>query len=189
MKHLLNILMTMSFAFAIFSCSEDSVAPKTGPGEEELITTVTLTLTPTSGTVVTASWRDLDGDGGNDPVIDTLRLAPNTTYSGSIALLNEQEDPAEDITEEINEEADNHQLFYSPGGGIAASVVVTVTDTDSRNLPVGLTYSVAVDAGAAGQSGDLRVTLYHYDDSADKDGTSPSTETDVQIDIPVIIVN
>ena len=40
---------------------------------------------------VVLSFTDLDGDGGNAPVINGGTLQANTTYTGTIDLLNEAE--------------------------------------------------------------------------------------------------
>lgn len=172
----------------IFGCSEESVAPAADDaGEGELITTVELRLVESGLNQTTVYWRDLDGDGGSNPVIDTLILGSGFTYDGAVRLLNESETPTEDITAEVSEEDDNHQLFYDVQGDIAGQVTVTVTDSDSRGFPLGLDLQVTVDAGAAGSEGQLRVRLFHYDDAGDKDGTSFSDETDVDVVFPVRI--
>ena len=83
------------------------------PNEEEVITTLNYTLIPSDGgTPVVLSFQDLDGDGGDPPVITGGTLAMNTTYNGSLELLNETETPPGDITEEVEEEADEHQFFF-----------------------------------------------------------------------------
>ena len=167
-----------------FGCGDDK--NPAGPGEEELITTVILTLTETGTTnQVTAQFEDLDGDGGNAPVIGTLTLGAGKTYTGTIQLLNASVNPAEDITEEVEAESDAHQFFFTAEGGIAGRVVVTITDLDVNNLPIGLEYTVTVSAGAAA-SGTLNVVLGHFDEVA-KDGVTRSPETDVDIDFPVNI--
>jgi hypothetical protein len=168
-------------------CSEDNPAKPTPQNPQELITKVTLTLTPAGGgAAVTAVFSDPDGDGGNAPTIGTLTLKAGTTYTGTIELLDETKDPDEDITEEVEEESDVHQFFYTPEGGIVGRITVAITDRDANNLPVGLEYTVAVTAGAAA-NGTLNVVLSHYDESP-KNGTTPSDETDVDIDFPVNIV-
>ncbi len=183
----LKWLMPLMLVVALYvGCDEDNpAAPVDGPGEEEEITTVTLTLTNVADAtdMVSATWRDLDGDGGNAPTIETLNLAAGATYSGAIELLNEEEN--ENVTEEVEEEADEHQFFFAAEGGAAGRVTITVTDRDENNLPVGLEFTVVVSGGGAA-SGTLNVILYHYDEVT-KDGVSPSTETDVDIDIPVQI--
>jgi hypothetical protein len=189
--HLKNLLALFSVLLLVYSgCNDDDPASSgdPGPGEEELITTVTLTLTDASdaNNIVTVQWRDDDGPGGNDPVIGTLTLMAGTTYNGSIQLLNEQENPAENITEEVEEESDAHQFFYTAEGDIAARVAIAYTDQDGNGLPVGLSFTVTVSAGGA-VSGTLNVVLSHFDEIA-KDGTSKSNETDVDIDLPVNII-
>ncbi len=176
--------LTVSAMLFNFGCGDDK--NPAGPGEEELITTVILTLTETGTTnQVTAQFQDLDGDGGNSPVIGTLTLEAGKTYTGAIQLLNESVNPAEDVTEEVEEEADAHQFFYTAEGGIAARVTVTITDRDANNLPIGLEFTAAVSAGPAA-SGTLNVVLAHYDEVA-KDGVTRSPETDIDIDFPVNI--
>lgn len=183
-------LTAIIFALLLLTgCSEDDPADPgdDGPGEQEVITTVTLTLTPQAGgTAVTAQWQDLDGDGGNAPTIGTLTLNAGVSYNGTITLLNEQENPAESITDEVSEEADEHQLFYTPLNGIANSVTIAVADQDGNGLPIGLVFTVDVDAAASGQTGSLDIKLYHYDEVT-KTGTNVSDEIDVDIQIPVAV--
>ena len=91
-------------ALALYSCEP---ADPTNPNEEELITTFTVDLVgPTSSAIL--SYVDMDGDGGSAPVISVDSLESNTVYSGSLSLLNEIETPAEDITAEVFDEADEH---------------------------------------------------------------------------------
>jgi hypothetical protein len=174
-------------AFITGGCSEDNPAKPKDENPQELITKVTLTLTPAGGgAAVTVVFSDPDGDGGTAPTIGTLTLKAGTTYTGTIELLDETKDPDENITEEVEEESDVHQFFYTPEGGIVGRVTVNITDTDANNLPVGLEYTVAVTAGAAA-NGTLNVVLGHYDE-APKDGTTRSDESDIDIDFPVSIV-
>lgn len=178
-------------ALMFWGCEDDPTNPENG-NEQELITTVTLTLTEngTSNTV-TATFRDLDGDGGAAPTIGTLTLKAGSTYTGSIELLDESKTPAEDITAEVEEEADAHQFFYTPQGDVAGRLTVTVTDKDANNLPLGLAFTVAVSAGPAvtgSAANSLNIVLSHFDEVA-KNGTDPSDESDVDIDVPVTITN
>ncbi len=179
----INIYAILILA-TLFIGACDSEAPDPGgAGEEELITTVTLTLTPESGDdVVTATFNDPDGDGLN-PSIGTLNLKANTVYSGIIALLDDAN--GEDITAEVEEEADDHQLWYTPGGTAADRITVTITDQDSNNLPVGLTFTLAVSDGPEA-SASLNVVLSHYD-AAPKDGVTRSSESDIDIIFPIAI--
>jgi len=196
MKTYFNSITKTLFAAAflaafVASCDDDPSSVEEGPGEEELITQVTLTLTeldgqgnPTQNTV-TVEWTDEDGEGGNAPVIGTLILEAGKSYSGSIELLNTTETPAEDITEEVQEEADEHQFFYELSGPGADRVAVEYADTDSNGLPVGLSYVVIVADGNP-TTATLNVVLSHFDDGP-KNGTDKSDESDIDINIPVDI--
>jgi len=52
-------------------------------------------------------------------------------------LKDETKNPVEDITEEVKEEAEGHQFFYTPQGALTGRVTVTITDKDSKNPPGG----------------------------------------------------
>ena len=96
--------------FVTTSCDKDDDNTPEPVNEEEVITTLTVKLTPTTGTAIELKSFDADGDGPNVPVLSVSgALAANTSYAGVIELLNELETPAEDITDEVNEESDEHQ--------------------------------------------------------------------------------
>jgi len=140
-------------SLAIISCEKDDPVIV---DDEELITTLTYTLSPIlGGTAVVLNWQDLDGDGGAAPVIMSGVLEANTTYTGSLQFLNEAEDPAENITLEVLEEADEHQVFFESSD---ASVNVSYSDSDSNNFPIGLLSSLATSSAG---SFDLRIILQH----------------------------
>ena len=150
-------LIHLSFiAFAaVLSCndSDDPIIIN----EEEVITTVTATLTPVGGgTIITLQSRDLDGDGPNDPVITISgNLAPDTTYSGAIEVLNETVTPPENITEEVEEEGDEHQFFFTPTNNV---VTVAYADMDINGDPIGIEFTLTTTNAS---SGNLTVTLIH----------------------------
>ena len=83
-------------------------------GEFETVTTINLTFTREDGPeVVTATWQDLDLEGGNDPVLTPANIVlPSGIYRLAVTSLNELETPAEDVTQEILDEDDEHQLFF-----------------------------------------------------------------------------
>ncbi len=81
--------------------------------EEELITTVIMTFTPQGGgNALEFRFTDLDGTGGNAPVIAADDLPDSTTFDVTVQFLNESENPAEDITAEVLAEAEEHQVFF-----------------------------------------------------------------------------
>ena len=113
----------------IVSCSDDPEDPNV-ENEEEVITTLTYTLTPfKGGSAVVFSYRDLDGDGDGEPTITNGTLSPATTYTGALTLLNETESPAESITEEIEEEDADHQFFFVT---TMSDLQIVYADTDSK---------------------------------------------------------
>lgn len=152
MKSKLTFILSLAIAFFLFfSCDPDDPVI---PPEPELITTLNYTLTPSSGgDAITLSFQDLDGDGGDAPSITEGTLAANTSYSGSIELLNESETPTENITEEIKEEDEDHQFFFQ-----SSLVTVSYNDEDSDGNPIGL--SSTLTTSAAG-SGNLTIILRH----------------------------
>ena len=156
------------------------------PNEEELITTFTYTLSAAGAAPVVLSFTDLDGDGGNAPVINGGTLQANTTYTGTIDLLNEAESPAESITEEIAEEKEDHQFFFATDG---LDLRFAYEDLDANQQPVGL--STTLLTGDAG-TGNLRITLRH-EPSKSATGVSMGNidnaggETDIEVTFPVTV--
>lgn len=138
------------------ACSDDDDTPEE-VNEEEVITTMIVTLTPNGGgDAIEFRSTDIDGDGPGAPVITpNIVLAGNTTYSGAIQILNETENPAEDITEEIEEEDEEHQFFFTSTGAIDN---IAYADTDGDGNPVGLSFTLStITAGPAS----LSITLQH----------------------------
>jgi len=167
----------------LIACEKD---PKV-PNEEELITTVTYTLTPQAGgDPVVFSFRDLDGDGGQEPVVVLGQLKANTIYNGVVQLLNESVSPLEDITLEVEEEALEHQFFYT-FSNVNASYIYT--DTDSNNHPVGIDTRVTTSDPGEGL---LTIVLRHLPDkeaSGVSDGNIANAggETDIEVSFLLII--
>jgi len=159
-----------------------SSCKKTSTNEQELITTVKISLT-TNGKTVVAQWKDTDGAGGNNPTIDTLLLDTNTTYIGSIEVYDESKSPVVNITDEITKEKNDHQFFYSSQGALTGNLDISVTDKDDNSLPIGLQYSATTKSQS--KIGTLRIVLSHYDGVAKS--TSQSSESDIDIEIPVKI--
>ncbi len=186
MKHLKELSILIIALLIITSCSDDD-----NPiivVEEEVITTMTITLTPDGGgTSTIMQTRDDDGDGPNPPVVtNPVNLAANTTYTGSIELLNELESPAEDITEEVEELDDEHQFFFSATNAIAT---FDYTDQDDDGNPVGLNFTLTT--GNAG-TGTVTVSLIHEpmkDASGVSDGdiTNAGGEEDISETFNVVV--
>ncbi len=152
-------LMSLFLAAALFTvgCSDDDSPDPVN--EEEVITTMRITLSPQGGgTDIVLLTQDLDGDGPNPPVVSTSGdLETATTYTGSIEVLNETENPSEDITAEIQEEDDEHQFFFE-ASVVTSSVDIAYTDADGDGNPIGLSFTLTTNGATAGT---LTVTLRH----------------------------
>jgi len=147
----------------------------------ELITVVNYSLIPDGGgDAIELSFSDPDGDGGDAPTITGGTLAANQTYSGTLELLN----PSENISEEVAEEAEEHQFFFQTS---VAGLTVSYSDQDADGNPIGL--SSTLTTGDAG-SGTITITLRHEPDksaSGVSDGNIANAggETDIEVTIPV----
>ena len=185
MKTIKFLTLALAASLIFTSCNDDDDIPD-DVNEEELITTVTVTLVPNGGgTTVTLVATDLDGaEGPNPPIYDVsgpLSLA--TSYMGSIEFLNETENPAEDITEEVEGEGDEHQVFYIPNDSL--DVDVTYDGQDENGYPVGLEYTLT--SGTA-STGTLNVVLRHEPNKPNNGTLSDaggSTDVDVTFNIEV----
>ncbi|TMM57589.1 type 1 periplasmic binding fold superfamily protein [Maribacter algarum] len=174
MQKSILVLFVLISSSLFVGCSDDD-DPPAPVNEEEVITTMNVTLTAAGATAITLQSQDLDGDGPNAPTISVSGdLTASTTYAGTIELLNETESPAEDITEEVEAEADEHQFIFGPSGSIAS---IAYTDEDGNGNPVGINFTLTTgDAG----TGSLQITLRH-EPTKPNDGTLAGAggETDI----------
>ena len=181
MKNLKFLTAALFVSSLFIGCSKDD-APEP-VNEEEVITTLTVKLVPNDGgTAITLQTRDLDGDGPNEPVITTGDLATGVTYSGSIVLLNETVDPAEDITEEVEEESVEHQFFYTATGGL--DVTTNGENLDSEGNKLGTEFTLV--AGAV-SSGTLTFTLRHEPTKPNTGLNDADGETDISATFDVSV--
>ena len=128
-------------------------------------------------------YQDLDGDGPDAATVTVSgSLNANTTYDGSIVLLNETEDPAENITEEIEEEDLDHQFFYTVGSGL--DVAAEYGDADSQGNPLGLSF--ILNTGVA-SSGGLTFTLRHEPNKPNTGLENAGGETDIEVTFDVTV--
>ena len=173
----------LAIPFLYFSCNDDDDTPEPII-EEEVITTMTVTLVnhQNGNDVVTMQTQDLDGDGPNEPVVTVSGpLSAGTSYSGSIQWLNEMEDPAEDITEEILEEDDEHQVFFSASGVVMEFVYM---DFDGDENPLGTQFVLApISQG----DGSLTITLVHEPNKPNDGLDTAGGEIDIQTTFSVTV--
>lgn len=162
------------------SCSDDHDHDHDHEGE--LITTVSYTLT-NGNDVVTLTFQDTDGDGPNLPTTTISGpLTANTTYTGLVQLLNETTSPAENITNEVQQEGDEHEFFYV---STVSGLTITKTDTDDNGNPLGIATSLST--GTAG-SGSITVILKHEPTKPNNGtvaGAGGSTDVEVTFNVTV----
>jgi hypothetical protein len=173
--------------------------------ENEVFTTVSLSFAPASGgTAITAAFDDADGDGGAAPVIDPINLSNGATYTVTVRFQNKLETPPEEITDEVRDESDEHQIFFTgtavngPASNHAgAPLTHSYADTDASGNPIGLSNAIVAATG----TGELTLTLRHLppvNDVAvktanlatevrDSGFASLPGSTDVQVNFPVTV--
>jgi hypothetical protein len=183
MKNLKLVAIAIFGITSLISCDKDEVKPV---NEEEVITTVTTTLTNGS-TVITLKSRDLDGDGPTAPIVTvSSNLNSNTVYTGAVTFLNETVSPADDITVEVKEEGYEHQLFFQVPTALGT---FAYTDTDKNGKPIGLTFTLTTKSAS---TGNLLVTLRHLPNKsasgvATGDITNAGGATDAAITYPIVV--
>ena len=177
-KLFFSCLVLVATLLLLNSCKDDPepVNP------EELITTLTVVLTPTGAAPVTLKFYDADGEIGSIAPVKTVSgaFAANTTYNGAITLLNEAEDPDENITAEIQAEDEDHLFCFTV---TTANVTVTATDMDSNGRPVGLASQWTTGAASTGK---VKIVLRHQ--PGGKTGTCPGPgDTDIEVDFDIVV--
>ncbi len=192
-------VMAMLFAgMTIVSCSNDDNAPEE-ENEEEVITNVSLVFTNDAdpSDVVTATAVDPDGEGAQElQVQDEITLAVDTQYTLTFVILNALETPAEDIGEEIEEEDDEHQIFFSfttdafdspmGNGNIdTASDPINYNDQDDNMNPVGLSTSWTTPASTTTTGGTFTARLQHQPDQ--KTATTGASDGDSDFDLTFVL--
>ncbi|MDM9632597.1 type 1 periplasmic binding fold superfamily protein [Robiginitalea aurantiaca] len=183
MKTIKLLSLFTAAILALNSCSSDDDPEPVN--EEEVITTMTITLVPQSGGApIQLESRDLDGDGPNPPEITVSgNFSARTLYTGSIVLLNETETPAENITTEVEEEAEEHQFFYTLSPSLSGSTEYINVDGDGNPLGTEFAFSAGDES-----TGTMTFTLRH-DLKKPNDGTLSDAggETDIAQTFDVVI--
>lgn len=179
-------IVVLATLITLGSCKKDDDQPEFPQpivNEPEEITTVELHFTDAATSAeFHVSWSDPDGPGGNAPVIDDINLDSGTTYAVTVSFLDESGATAEDITEEIKEESDEHLICFEPEGDLASALEISRTDSDG-------TYEVGLEStwnASDVSTGELHLVLKHQPDGQ-KDGTCTPGDTDVEIHFNVTI--
>lgn len=189
-------LMSCSLVF-LTGCSKDDPKPENIP---EAITKATFTFTPATGSPIVVTSTDSDGDGPLTRVVSgPIALTKNTTYTLTITMINElaaTTAPEYNVTDEVEEEADEHLFFFAwtnntfsnptGNGNIDARAdVVNYNDKDANNLPLGL--STAWTTINATGSGKFRVVLKHQPELKSATSTSADGESDLDVEFDLTV--
>ena len=174
-------LMALLATSLLVGCKKDEPSPTE---DNELITTIRLKFTE-SGTTTSFTFKDLDGPGGNAPIIDKISLKPNKTYTVTVEILDESKMPIVNTTNDILAKKDEHlfEFISTP----ATLLVLTPTDKDSRGFNVGLTSSATTTSAGTGK---LQVVLHHQPPVGGKpikNGTFTLGSIDVDVNFEVEI--
>jgi hypothetical protein len=133
--------------------------------DSEIISRVELTFTPEAGGApLVFEFTDPDGDGGTSGVAERIELAAGTTYALSIRFENGLADPPEDLTGEIEAEAEEHWVFVIGDSPTLLTHAYADVESDygmnaiGDDLPLGLHNTISTDAAG---NGELRIVLRH----------------------------
>lgn len=180
-----TVISALAIVTSLLSCKKDKdLSPLPAPvnNPPEVITSLHLTFVDSSNisSVQTFKFRDPDGDGGNPPVQrDTIKISANKTYSVSVSFFDETKNPIANITNEINNEKNDHQLFFNFSG---VNVQSFYLDKDGNNLPIGLMNLWRVKATS---NGTVKVVLKHQ--PGIKNNSQSTGESDADVDFQLKI--
>lgn len=169
-------LTAMAVVATATACSDVKDVDGTGDDGHDhnhgVATTLVLNFTPEGGGD-TLSFTFQDPDSVSDAELDDIVLPDAgegaeheaAAYTLDIEVWNELEDPAEDLTPELAELGQEHQLFFT-GSAVdgpattndGAILAHDYADSDADGLPIGLSNTITTqDFG----TGELTVTLRH----------------------------
>ncbi len=209
-KHFATAVFATSLLLA--ACKKDektnppSPTPAPPPNEQELITTFKLYLNDGTNTAV-YTFKDPDGEGGipafygpgtttastqSDSVIV---LIANTSYTATLYFLDESKADTDTISYEIEEEADEHMVFFNqtnpsalPNASVAISgsnLSITYLDNDGATPPLPLGLITSWQTGNAAGKVPLVIDLKHQPET--KNGTYAPGDTDISVLFKVMI--
>jgi len=176
------IKTTMVFLFAttlLSACKKDEVEGN----DEEVITTLQLSFVPVGGgATLSYQYDDADGPGGNAPTQDVIILSPAKTYNVTLQLLNKTANPVENVTAEVEDEAEAHRFYYTPAAG--SNITVASLNNDANGIPLGITSTWTTGAAANGK---VKITLRHYpavppNKAAGDMVNDPKSGTDIEVE-------
>ena len=191
-----SLMAILLFAFVITGCKEDDDVVPEAENEEEVITDVKLIFTNTSDTtdIVQASAQDPDGVGIEElEILEAINLDTSKTYVLIFEITNSIE--GEDIGAEIEEEAIDHQIFFSFSDNTFANPIgdgnidnssdpLVYNDEDSNGNVLGLSTNWTTPSTQL-TNGVFTVRLQHQPDI--KNGSSAATDGDTDFELQFVL--
>ncbi|REG79461.1 hypothetical protein C8N25_1319 [Algoriphagus antarcticus] len=183
-------------AFTFTACESDDPEPE---NDGEVITDVILNFQELDasgnpvGAVSSFSASDPQGiEVGATPTIETVELTKGKTYQLNIEVRNSIEN--EDITEEILEEADEHQ-FYFLGTAFVGSPILTYQYDDLSGELIGVQGILTVQQNPGFNNANMQIILRHDLDKNYPGASNPNFqeyamaggESDLDITFPVVV--
>jgi hypothetical protein len=185
--------LTIAAILTFSSCKKDDPKKPVITNPQEVLTTVLINgynLNDSSNLnyQFNYKWEDLDGDGGNNPIIDTITLDTGVIYSCKVLIIDKTKTPFDTVSVAIEEEKNEHQFFYTPSSNLTGKFSTEILDFDDNNpkLPVGLKFKLITKSNQSYSLpliGNLNLVLSHYDGVAKS--LSKSDESDIDINFPV----
>ncbi|MES2725676.1 MAG: hypothetical protein V4643_01145 [Bacteroidota bacterium] len=186
-------MLTVFTILVISSCKKDDPKQPVVTNPQEVLTTIIINgynHDDPNNTQYHFSykWEDLDGDGGLNPVIDTLALDTGIEYHCHVLILDKTKTPVDTVSYAIEDEKNMHQFFYTPSSSLADKFETEILDFDNNTpaLPVGLEFHLNTASNASYTTpllGSLNMVLSHYDGVPKT--TAKSAESDIDITFPV----
>ncbi len=195
----LRLLALLFAGLLVISCDDDDDAAPEEENEIEVITNVNLIFTNTADAsdVVIASAVDPDGAGIMElEVLNAINLSVDTEYMLTYDVLNALDpDDIEDIAEEIEEEDNEHQLFYSFTNNVFAnpmgdgnidnsSDAVVYNDQDENGNNVGL-ITTWMTSSTPPFTGSFTTRLQHQPDL--KSATTGANDGDTDFELTFVL--
>jgi len=174
-------LIILAFGVSLQNCSENESGKK--PNKKEIIDAINIDIwIPGVLEPYSQFLYDPDGDGTFEPddLYPTLLFQTNVTYSANMYYV---AGPEGDLSEEINDEKDDHLFCYEVTNNV---ISVTYKDEDSNDLPFG--WQTEWTTGDVEVTGQLTITLRHQPGTKTGD-CSTAGEVDFQVVIPIEVSN
>lgn len=189
----LYLLALVAFGFA--SCESEDPEKE---NEGEVITDVTLKFQELNGSNAligdVLSFKASDPQGievGKTPTVQSISLTKGKKYQMTIEVYNSIE--GEDITQEILEEAEEHQFFFL--GQVFDSSFFSIQYADAGGIALGVKTTIIVSSSTGTNNSNMRVVLRHDLDKNFPGASNPNFanfvqaggESDLDITFPVIL--